>query len=98
MNTVTALRAMPYEQYLLTPEWQQKRTARLRAAGWACQVCCSQARLNVHHRTYARLGQERDMDLIVLCRKCHRLYHENGRLSSPPPARWRSSPQLTLPV
>jgi hypothetical protein len=32
-------------------------------------------RLEVHHRTYERLGRERPEDLLVLCEKCHAVEH-----------------------
>ncbi len=36
--------------------------------------------LDVHHRMYERRGEERDVDLIVLCHECHSIFHELGRL------------------
>lgn len=76
------LRAMPYEEYLRTPHWKRKREDKLRAAGHRCQVCNSGSGiLDVHHRTYERLGEELDMDLTVLCRGCHRRHHESRRLT-----------------
>jgi hypothetical protein len=79
---VHELRTMPYREYLLTPEWQERRRARLRAARFRCQVCNAQdRRLNVHHRTYERRGDEYARDLIVLCEDCHHLFHRNGSLA-----------------
>ncbi len=41
-----------------------------------CQKCEFPHELNVHHRTYERLGQEKiPDDLIVLCRSCHSREH-----------------------
>ncbi len=40
----------------------------------ACQVCGSfgkGVRLEVHHKTYDRLGHEKDEDLVVCCDACH---------------------------
>lgn len=76
------LRAMPYRDYLRTPEWDQRRRAAVKRARGACQVCNAKARLDVHHRTYARLGCEWATDLIALCRPCHGTFHANGRLAS----------------
>lgn len=39
--------------------------------------------LDVHHRTYERLGNESPDDLTVLCRDCHKLFSQNGKLSRP---------------
>lgn len=73
------LEEMPYEQYLQTFEWQQRRDqARdqaLRDAGNRCQLCNKSKFLNVHHKTYERRGHELPEDLIVLCRDCHARFH-----------------------
>ena len=75
------LHAMPYRQYLRTPEWQRTRKAALKRAGYACQVCNRNRILHVHHRTYERRGYELARDLIVLCDECHALYHGKGLLA-----------------
>ncbi len=75
------LRAMPYKEYLHTPHWKRRREDKLRASGYRCQVCNrGSGILDVHHRTYKRRGEELDEDLTVLCRECHHLFHEHGRL------------------
>lgn len=78
---IAELRTMPYQQYLQTPEWQQTRKDHLRRARYRCQVCnAGNTQLNVHHRTYERRGQEHIRDLIVLCRDCHEIFHQQGKL------------------
>ena len=75
------LQTMRYSDYLKTPEWQARREEHLQSVGYRCQVCNTRnTTLNVHHRTYERRGQEHYTDLIVLCRTCHKTFHENGRL------------------
>lgn len=75
------LRALPYKDYLHTPHWKRKRESKLRAVGHRCQVCDRRSgTLDVHHRTYDRLGKELDEDLTVLCRECHNIFHEQRRL------------------
>ena len=71
------LRSLPYAEYLLTPEWQAKKQKALRFAGFRCQLCNSASRLNVHHRTYERLGNELLSDLCTFCNDCHMLFHAN---------------------
>ena len=72
------LRSMPYQEYLQTPEWRGRRMRKLDQADHRCQFCNRhQISLNVHHRTYENLGEELDGDLIVLCRDCHRTFHEH---------------------
>lgn len=78
---IARLRAMPYREYLLTLEWQARRRRALKLANYRCLTCNNTKHLEVHHRTYERLGTEWDEDLIVLCRGCHGLFHSNGRLS-----------------
>ena len=73
---------MNYYDYLLSHEWQEKRSAALVAAGNRCQVCNSPNNLDVHHRTYERLGNEQPGDMTVLCRTCHALF--SSRLPKPP--------------
>jgi DNA-binding MarR family transcriptional regulator len=81
---IKELRAMPYEEYLKTPEWQATRARMLKLAGYRCQVCNGKHNgLNVHHRTYERLGEERDSDLVVLCLLCHQMFHDNGKIVGP---------------
>lgn len=88
------LRAMPYREYLRTPEWRATRAAALARAGFACALDSSHTQnLEVHHRTYERLGQEIEADLTVLCEPCHDLHHKvNGRPKRERGARTRSVP------
>src|SRR5580700_10729711 len=61
---ILALRRLPYREYLLTTHWRQTRRRALSRADGRCQSCRKEAgRLEVHHRTYARLGCEADADL-----------------------------------
>lgn len=77
------LKSMPYYDYLRTEEWQERRKKALKRAGFRCQVCnIYGVRLNVHHRTYERRGEEDNKDLITLCKNCHTIFHENGKLAS----------------
>jgi len=64
-----------YQTYLRSDEWAAKREAALDRAAHRCQVCNDDDRLQVHHRTYARLYDERPLDLTVLCGDCHALAH-----------------------
>lgn len=64
-----------YGRYLRSSRWQATRKAALDRAENACQTCNATASLQVHHRTYERVGEERAADLIVLCDGCHSLFH-----------------------
>jgi 5-methylcytosine-specific restriction endonuclease McrA len=70
------LRKMPFAEYRLQAEWQARRTATLARAGYRCQVCGERdTRLDVHHNTYDRYGDEGPFDLVALCGGCHELFH-----------------------
>jgi hypothetical protein len=76
------LRAMPYAEYLQTDHWRFVRELALSRANGLCGICRRRDQLDVHHTTYERRGEELAGDLIVLCRGCHRTFHENGRLAA----------------
>lgn len=80
-----AIRAA-YGDYMGSTEWFRRRERWL--GEWrqahdgmdpVCQVCGGEWTLrsgDLHHRTYARLGRERWVDLMPLCRHpCHSLLH-----------------------
>ncbi len=72
---MTALRFMPYSEYLKTPEWTIARRKALHNAKNKCQLCSRKEHLEVHHNSYERLGCEADADMIVLCDRCHGRHH-----------------------
>ena len=64
-----------YDEYLLSPEWKERRNRIVRRDKNQCQSCASKSQLNVHHLTYARIGNEHDDDLVTVCRACHQRIH-----------------------
>lgn len=72
---IKRLKAMPYVAYLLSDHWGRVRAKAIKRAGGRCSICNAKGPLQVHHRTYERLGEERDNDVIALCRKCHARVH-----------------------
>jgi hypothetical protein len=79
------LRAMSYEHYLQTPEWQATRAEVLARSDDHCALEETHTEhLDVHHISLERLGAEEPRDLVVLCRACHQLHHaEHGRPPRP---------------
>lgn len=73
-------RTHTYQEYLQSPKWQEIREDALRQARHRCRICNSRHQLEVHHRTYDRIGHERPDDPTVLCRPCHELFHRHGQL------------------
>src|SRR5438105_3787109 len=65
-----------YDTYIHSSDWREKRHIMLDWAANRCQQCGYSEDLEVHHRTYDRLGNERvPEDLEVLCSPCHALLH-----------------------
>ena len=56
--------------------WQKIKLQAIHNAKNRCQLCNAKGHLQVHHRTYENLGNEKVEDLIVLCDKCHAKHHE----------------------
>jgi hypothetical protein len=77
-------RQMTHEEYISTDQFRAKANQCKADACHRCQVCYSDSILEAHHRTYERWGEELSSDLVALCRKCHQLFHDNGRLAKPP--------------
>lgn len=73
------LRALPYVAYLKTDHWDRVRRAELRAAEYRCRLCYAQTGLEVHHRSYERLGEERPADVFAICGTCHSRQHGTTR-------------------
>lgn len=69
------LGGLTYEEYLNSGDWKQLRERALTHYGRSCVLCGSYYALEVHHRTYVRVGAEELTDLIVLCDDCHGRYH-----------------------
>jgi hypothetical protein len=62
-----------YIEYRKSPGWKITRAYMIKRVGGGCQQCHSSTRLQVHHRTYERLGRELPEDLLVLCEFCHKI-------------------------
>lgn len=75
----TRMRTMPYREYLQTAHWRRIRRDALDRAHDRCQLCNAARNLEVHHRTYERRGSERSDDLIVLCARCHAMFHQKNQ-------------------
>jgi HNH endonuclease len=70
-----------YREYIASEAWQRRRREFL-SQNQICNRCRLHRRLaviaydqdlHVHHRSYARVGAERDDDLEPLCKRCHEL-------------------------
>lgn len=81
-----------YSEYINGEVWRLRRRAYLRDHP-ACAMCGIPDRihvtvhgrhLDVHHLSYARLGEELDEDLMALCRSCHKKRESVGTVPVTP--------------
>jgi len=70
-----------YADYLRGAAWRERAVAAKERARWRCALCDSEARLEAHHVSYARVGSERAEDLTVLCAVCHEAFHDRRALA-----------------
>ena len=68
-------RSAEYERYIRSTKWR-KRRARFACTHPKICTCGSNESLQLHHRSYERLGNELDQDLMWLCQPCHSLFEE----------------------
>lgn len=66
--------ANDYSRYLRSSHWRKLRARYQRERPWVC-VCGATESLELHHKTYDRLGAEELDDLQPLCQPCHSLLH-----------------------
>jgi hypothetical protein len=85
-----------YRQYIASADWQQRRKQFLRpwTFCWGCMMPRWLAKIaygqdiNVHHKSYANLGNERPTDVTTLCRRCHEIEtFGRSELTAPPSAK-----------
>ena len=69
------MKNLPYNEYLQTEYWKKLRLQILERALYKCELCYSSNKLNVHHKTYEQKGEELLTDLICLCNRCHKKFH-----------------------
>lgn len=67
-----------YHEYLLSKTWKEIRRKVFKYHGKNCKSCDGNIGIDVHHRTYERVGGNENIkdDLIPLCRKCHDNVHQ----------------------
>jgi hypothetical protein len=71
-----------YEAYLQTDAWRAKRAEALIRDGGICQGCFQRPATQVHHLTYAHLGDELLFELISVCNDCHARIHADKASAS----------------
>ncbi len=59
-----------YKNYIASDEWKARKQAKLDKSQ-RCAVCGETDGLQLHHKNYVQLGEERTDDLVLLCKACH---------------------------
>jgi 5-methylcytosine-specific restriction endonuclease McrA len=68
-----------YGSYLASPEWRAKRQMVFKRSNGVCEGCGINKATEVHHLTYANVGQEFLFELVAICEPCHdRLHNEQA--------------------
>ena len=80
-----------YRAYLASPAWQVKRRNKINRDGdWVirdlgvlrgecCQASVHVDDVEIHHRTYQRIGNEAYGDLMIVCSRCHQRLDEERK-------------------
>ena len=65
-----------YREYLGTWHWREFKIRYFEAHPKKCSHCqIENSLIQLHHVTYARVGNEDFGDVIPLCKRCHRAHH-----------------------
>ena len=67
--------SLEYQAVMQSAGWRHRRSQAIRRAGRRCQECGAAGPLDVHHLSYAHLGDERPWELVAVCERCHARLH-----------------------
>lgn len=67
---------MTYREYLASDHWKELRARYYARYPRQCKACGATRDIQLHHRTYKRLGKEWLMDLVPLCAEHHKALHD----------------------
>ena len=83
-----------YYSYICSDSWQIVRKRYRESKLLKICYCCGadDEPLDLHHKTYKRLGSERLTDLCKVCRSCHRKIHELAKRKRIP--LWSATKQI----
>ena len=56
-----------YIAYMQSDKWRKRKARLYHKRGRVCEMCGATWPLEVHHKTYERLGHELDEDLLIVC-------------------------------
>lgn len=67
-----------YKDYLKTNHWKNIRSIIRKKYKNKCRSCKTTENLEVHHKTYKNIGNEKLSNLTLLCRNCHQKAHDQS--------------------
>lgn len=67
-----------YGHYINSDTWKSRAKALKKKRG-GCEICGTKTGLHCHHLSYRNLGDEKDEDLRVLCKDCHKKTHRSDQ-------------------
>ena len=76
------INGIDYNEYIRSDEWKKKRILVAQRENHRCQMCGELVvvHYHIHHKTYARFGNEDLDDLMFLCEDCHiKLHREKDK-------------------
>lgn len=65
------------DNYYRSEKWKRKKKRVYKFKGKNCWRCGGKA-TQIHHRSYKNFGNEKDRELIPVCKKCHKEIHKQG--------------------
>ena len=77
------INGIDYNEYIRSDEWKKKRVLVAQRENHRCQMCGELVvvHYHIHHKTYARFGNEDLDDLMFLCEDCHiKLHREKDKV------------------
>jgi len=67
-----------YMKFMSSDKWDMIRQSTFSLKGKECEKCHSTKNLQIHHISYNdELEWVKEKDLMVLCRKCHNVMHQD---------------------
>ena len=64
-----------YHEYMISEQWRDFREFAYKMLGRQCAKCGGSSHIELHHKTYFRLGHEKVPDVVPMCRVCHNRFH-----------------------
>ncbi len=65
-----------YVRYIGSKKWKDLKKSIIEKRGNACERCNAKPKqIDLHHKTYIRLFNEEENDVMLLCRGCHEKEH-----------------------